>query len=463
MKTIRLFVSMMFLLLLVLGVSSCSSDLGSDVNKYANAYITIDINPSVEIITNDEGLVESVNALNDDAEILLIDTSFNGKTVDEVVDIIMTLAMETGYIIDTEENAILITTETDNAALKADLDDNLDAVVNKFTEKHQLKMQVHHENQGATKELKAQAEALGISVGKLKLINKAMEVDYELTLEAAKVMAVKDLNRILINARKDMADIYSEASKQLYKSLKNRMNDEVKIKRVELINELLKTADTIKLASILENSTATIEDIKLLYANYYEELFAVKNTYDEEAIIAEILETEDVTQLTNQLMEMNRIRETILKQFKGSGEAITAWEENLDLMEEVNGNLRNVIQAQIKNKIQDQVAFQFSFNEENGELNIRLNIQYKTKINEIKAKYEALFLEKGIELEALEELFNEEIQADVKQFREQFQNRITEMKNEAKKIKEELKEKIKAQKEIRKEICKNNKKGLSDN
>lgn len=463
MKTIRLFVSMMFLLLLVLGVSSCSSDLGSDVNKYANAYITIDINPSVEIITNDEGLVESVNALNDDAEILLIDTSFNGKTVDEVVDIIMSLAMETGYIIDTEENAILITTETDNEALKADLDENLDAVVNKFTEKHQLKMQVHHENQGATKELKAQAETLGISVGKLKLINKAMEVDYELTLEAAKVMAVKDLNRILINARKDMVDIYSEASKQLYKSLKNRMNDEVRIKRVELINELLKTADTIKLASILENSTATIEDIKLLYANYYEELFAVKNTYDEEAIIAEILETGDVTQLTNQLMEMNRIRETILKQFKGSGEAITAWEENLDLIEEVNESLRSLIQAQIKNKIQAQVAFQFRFNEENGEINIRLNIQYKTKINEIKAKYEALFLEKGIELEALEELFNEEIQADVKQFREQFQNQITEMKNEAKKIKEELKEKIKTEKEIRKEINKKNKKGLSDN
>lgn len=463
MKTIRLFVSMMFLLLLVLGVSSCSSDLGSDVNKYANAYITIDINPSVEIITNDEGLVESVNALNDDAEILLIDTSFNGKTVDEVVDIIMSLAMETGYIIDTEENAILITTETDNEALKADLDENLDAVVNKFTEKHQLKMQVHHENQGETKELKAQAETLGISVGKLKLINKAMEVDYELTLEAAKVMAVKDLNRILINARKDMVDIYSEASKQLYKSLKNRMNDEVRIKRVELINELLKTADTIKLASILENSTATIEDIKLLYANYYEELFAVKNTYDEEAIIAEILETGDVTQLTNQLMEMNRIRETILKQFKGSGEAITAWEENLDLIEEVNESLRSLIQAQIKNKIQAQVAFQFRFNEENGEINIRLNIQYKTKINEIKAKYEALFLEKGIELEALEELFNEEIQADVKQFREQFQNQITEMKNEAKKIKEELKEKIKTEKEIRKEINKKNKKGLSDN
>lgn len=94
MKNIKIIFSFILLLVLSLSIYGCKDDSGE---KFSNAYITIDINPSIEIITNDEGLVEQVNPLNYDAEILLSESDFTGKTVEEVVETIINLALEAGY------------------------------------------------------------------------------------------------------------------------------------------------------------------------------------------------------------------------------------------------------------------------------------------------------------------------------------------------------------------------------
>jgi MoaA/NifB/PqqE/SkfB family radical SAM enzyme len=103
----------LLMFVLFVGLYGCAST--EKGYKVDNAYVTLDINPSVEIITGENGLVVEVNALNDDAQVLLVDTNFTGKTVDETVEAIVALAKELGYLDVNEENAIVVTAEAENA------------------------------------------------------------------------------------------------------------------------------------------------------------------------------------------------------------------------------------------------------------------------------------------------------------------------------------------------------------
>lgn len=64
----------------------------------APTYMSIDINPSFGIEVDEDGVVVSVEALNEDAVIVLLDTNLVGKTVEEVFTTIVSLAEELGYL-----------------------------------------------------------------------------------------------------------------------------------------------------------------------------------------------------------------------------------------------------------------------------------------------------------------------------------------------------------------------------
>ena len=64
----------------------------------APTYMSIDINPSFGIEVDEDGVVVSVEALNEDAVIVLLDTDLVGKTVEEVFTTILSLAKELGYL-----------------------------------------------------------------------------------------------------------------------------------------------------------------------------------------------------------------------------------------------------------------------------------------------------------------------------------------------------------------------------
>lgn len=61
--------------------------------------MTVDINPSVEFMIDDQNKVVSVTALNDDASILIVGEAFVGKTPEQAVEMMITLASDTGYLI----------------------------------------------------------------------------------------------------------------------------------------------------------------------------------------------------------------------------------------------------------------------------------------------------------------------------------------------------------------------------
>ena len=61
--------------------------------------MTVDINPSVEFMIDDQNKIVSVTALNDDGSILIVGEAFVGKTPEEAVEMMVTLASDTGYLV----------------------------------------------------------------------------------------------------------------------------------------------------------------------------------------------------------------------------------------------------------------------------------------------------------------------------------------------------------------------------
>ena len=57
--------------------------------------VTVDINPSIEIIVDEDDKVVSVTALNDEGNIIIVGETIVGKTVEEAVNIIVSVATET--------------------------------------------------------------------------------------------------------------------------------------------------------------------------------------------------------------------------------------------------------------------------------------------------------------------------------------------------------------------------------
>lgn len=80
--------------------------------------MTVDINPSVEFMIDDENKVVSVTALNDDGSILIVGEAFVGKTAEEAVELMLSLATETGYLVkgnvEAGENTVKISVSGDS-------------------------------------------------------------------------------------------------------------------------------------------------------------------------------------------------------------------------------------------------------------------------------------------------------------------------------------------------------------
>ena len=80
--------------------------------------MTVDINPSVEFMIDEQNKVVSVTALNDDGSILIVGEAFVGKTPEEAVEMMVRLASDTGYLVrgnvEASENTVKISVSGDS-------------------------------------------------------------------------------------------------------------------------------------------------------------------------------------------------------------------------------------------------------------------------------------------------------------------------------------------------------------
>ena len=117
--------------------TSCDSEAKAPEGTYTR--MTVDINPSVEFMIDDENKIVSVTALNDDGSILIAGEAFIGMTPEEATELIVSLASETGYLVKgnvtADENTVKISVSGDTKyaeQLRASVEEQAAATLEKL-------------------------------------------------------------------------------------------------------------------------------------------------------------------------------------------------------------------------------------------------------------------------------------------------------------------------------------------
>ncbi len=220
-------------------VGCAEKEAKSGGNAEAGAYVSIDINPSVEFITSAKGIVLSVRAANEDACVLLSDMSLEGKSLDKAVKEVTAEAEALGYL-NTTNTDVSIIAASEEQPVEEKVEDLAQAGVEAGSDLAEIKPdQTAVSLAEEVAAYKAQDPELyaGLTVAKLKLAKSIMEFDPTFTVEQAAKARTKELVHILHEYMEEYREVQMEQLKVQMEALFAEKSAEIYAKIDEFYGE----------------------------------------------------------------------------------------------------------------------------------------------------------------------------------------------------------------------------------
>jgi len=161
---------------------------GISNNKQIVAYVTIDINPSIEMGIDSQQIVRQIRGINDDGTRLIQNLALNGQSVDKITEELLVRA-EPGYFAKGIDDIVISSTLADpNAAAHINdvaLSNQLKTIVTHHIDRTHPKQadQFQVTAFAAPKELRNEAIAVGLSTGKYAIYLTAKNNGLQIPLE----------------------------------------------------------------------------------------------------------------------------------------------------------------------------------------------------------------------------------------------------------------------------------------
>lgn len=334
-KILRATLAVLLVLCMSLSIISCDFSDGTkdEASNEEYAYLSIDINPSIELVIKD-GIVESVKACNDDAEILLTDETIEGLSVEEASKKIVELAEAMGYLNDTnQEVEISIAADDEETIVR------VEAEAKSGTEKGskiaKFKKSDRAEEALEVKELKEIDEEYykDLNPAKLRLIKALMEYDETVTIEAATQMSIKELISLLDGYIKEYKDLVHKDIRREYKESCDALRKEAQKEIAKIYGE--------------EYSNALEKHDQL--KEIYDEL--KKNSENFEIIEGELSEMLGDEINLEKIEELIKENEDKMHQIK---EGLELSDEDLEAINQINEEM-NAYKEEIKTEMQEEI------------------------------------------------------------------------------------------------------------
>jgi len=424
-----------FLVFLLLGLSllfvgcNLSNHATNKIGKVKNAYITVDINPSIEIMTDEEGLVKEVNGLNDDGIKLLLDENFVGKTIDETLEEILTIAINLGYLEFDLENAVLITTSLDQVEEAEQLELKISEKVKEYIEARKMHIEVLRASLDATPGIKEIAEEYNISIGKVKLITRALAMDPNLSIEIAAKMSVRDLNKIIREGNKEIKEFYSEEIRDEYKKAKQLLEIEFELQVLGLFNNYIQNSSNEVFIDILKDSNLSLEEFKAIYLEYYNAMLAVElsEVEEPEETVNEIDKAENY-ELKEKIEKIQTKVNELSEKIKGKNKKDLPKSEIKLIREELKDLLKELreLNFELNRKVRLEKV---EWLKENLEKRRKENV-LKDLYKEVEKYYEELFEEHNIDLDELNEMLKEILETEIANFKQTYLEKLNDIREQ---------------------------------
>lgn len=152
-------------------------------------YISIDVNPSIEVTLNRMNRVIAVQAYNEEASRILSLLKLQNSGYKDAIAQILSQEEAKGYL--TEENYLLLTVETGNKAKKEKLLRDLNSYVTEYLMSHRHSIQAEYIEADLSERLAAHSH--GLSMGKYLTVMELLSLDEEADFNSCAGMTVQEL------------------------------------------------------------------------------------------------------------------------------------------------------------------------------------------------------------------------------------------------------------------------------
>lgn len=285
-KTFKL-LSIVFILILTTALLvGCNSKKEEENNNNSNqelSYVSLRINPEIELLVDENGMVVTVNAVNSDGETVLYNLTLEGLTIEEAAEAFTSMSVELGFIdVNTTNASVYILVDGESVEYVKSLEEKITNKINAFFTNVGIYGQAVKEE---LEEFNKLAEEWHISVRDAILVERVLYLYPEMTKE--EVLSLSYEEKInLIKSSSLPANLHSEY-KQKVEAIKEKYEElfdlEEEIKEIEA--KLQKTEELLETEiAVLQ---AELEVKKLQYEallKAYELEIATVNTYLQEKV-----------------------------------------------------------------------------------------------------------------------------------------------------------------------------------
>ena len=176
-------------------LASCNKFAEKSAAEGALTYIGLRINPEIEMVTDENGVVVSANAVNEDGEVVLSAVDLEGKTAEDAVVDFTETAVDLGYM-DPEagKDTVYVDVNGENTEVVEKVEKSLSDKLMKFFEKKGIAGKVSKE---VLDSYLAAAEEWNVAPGHAKMIARVLEANPELTYDELLDLTVRELIELL--------------------------------------------------------------------------------------------------------------------------------------------------------------------------------------------------------------------------------------------------------------------------
>lgn len=435
-KILVAFMSIVAIIACTLSFVSCN-EKKEDTNK---TLVTLDINPSIEMVVDKDGKVVSVAAANDDANVLLYGADgILNVSIEDATSKILDLSVEYGYL--TEENAgvavnVVGSSEKVEENVKTKITTSIKSSKVSFELNISSDISFAVERKLASLKEKYPDVYKDVTASKLKLAMSACAYDKDLKLEDAVKMENGDLIKIVEEGENQTVAYATTAYKKAVESLNAVYEKSVELAKAGVYAEKyisFAESGSGTLGSIL-GAASRIEDVAKYSALVSGEFVLKTGIYTMQYLSSIEISQEDAASIA----EILEVDVNVLKDEDGkvTGASIDAYIDKLvknatsDTKTEINNKLDQVEAA--LNAAEDKAV-------EQGEDSLGLYKEMKTVLETIKELMTIdIDLTKLTSIEAYEEALAN-IQEEKTALKEQMDSRLTqEQLDEIKKAQDEV-------------------------
>ena len=172
--------------------------------RVKDSIITLDVNPSIEIVTNRQDRILSVRALNEDAQNIIDGLGSRTKNLDSMVDVLVIAMIDQDYL-NADRNVIMISVENKDIKKADALAASLENRIRESLLLQNVTPDILRQAFTKDKESSALAMQNNMSVGKMRLIQRIIAAD---TTQSMDTLASKSMEELLQIANEYQIDLH---------------------------------------------------------------------------------------------------------------------------------------------------------------------------------------------------------------------------------------------------------------